>query len=102
MREEIPPRRVVLRNALAAGCGLWVPVLFSGCDAKKSMDAHAGTDAPPAAKKIPQANVQYQAQPKGEQQCSLCLHFIPESNTCKLVDGQINPKGWCMLWVKKT
>ncbi len=45
--------------------------------------------------------MQYQAQPKGEQKCSGCLNFIAESNTCKLVDGQISPDGWCSLWVKK-
>lgn len=45
--------------------------------------------------------VQYQEQPKGDQKCSTCNNFIAESNTCKLVEGQINPNGWCTLWVLK-
>jgi len=30
------------------------------------------------------------------------MNFIAESNTCKLVEGQISPDGWCVLWAKKT
>jgi len=115
MHEENPSRRAVLRGALAVGCGLWIPVVLSGCDSKKGAaspgsapaSAPAGSPssaapaAPPAAKKALQANVQYQTHPKGEQKCSLCQHFIAESNTCKLVDGQISPEGWCSLWTKK-
>jgi len=48
-----------------------------------------------------QASVQYQAQPKGDQRCANCLHFIPESNTCKLVEGQVSPEGWCIVWAKQ-
>jgi len=47
-----------------------------------------------------QANVQYQLQPKGEQKCGNCLHFIAESKACKLVDGQISPEAWCVIWAK--
>ena len=46
-------------------------------------------------------SVQYQAKPKGEQRCDNCINFIAESKTCKLVDGQISPEGWCSLWAKK-
>jgi hypothetical protein len=108
MKEEIPPRRVVLRGALVVGCSLWVPMALSGCDSKKGANSTssapatgAESAAPAATTKVPQASVQYQTQPKGEQECSRCLHFIAESNTCKLVDGQISPKGWCSLWAKK-
>lgn len=116
--EEIPPRRVVLRGALAVGCGLLLPATLFGCDSKKgetstgaapagapdtpatAPDTRADTAAPAAAK-MSQASVQYQAQPKGEQKCSGCLHFIAESNTCKLVEGGISPDGWCTLWAQK-
>ncbi len=112
MGEQIPPRRVVLRGALAAGCSMLVPIALSGCDSKKGATptsappasapaAGAGSAAPAASGKVPQASVQYQTQPKGEQKCGRCLHFIAESNTCKLVDGQISPEGWCSLWAKK-
>jgi hypothetical protein len=49
-----------------------------------------------AAKKI----VQYQEKPKGAQECDTCLHFVAP-NTCKLVEGPINPKGWCALFAPK-
>jgi len=111
-KEQSPPRRAVLRGALAVGCSLWLPVALSGCDSKKGADstgsapaspAAGGTNsaAPPATTKVSQASVQYQTQPKGDQQCSGCQHFIAASNTCQLVDGQISPNGWCTLWVKK-
>lgn len=62
-----------------------------------------GTDKDPPAPsgKLSKAQVQYQEQPKADQKCSTCMHFIPESNTCKLVEGQISPNGWCTLWAKK-
>ncbi|MEO6353273.1 MAG: hypothetical protein ABIO19_09585 [Burkholderiaceae bacterium] len=112
MKEEIPPRRVVLRGALAVGCSLWLPIVVSGCDSKKGANssssapasnpaASTGSAVPAASNKVSQASVQYQAQPKGEQKCSGCLNFFAESNTCKLVDGQISPEGWCSLWTKK-
>ena len=129
MKQDIPPRRVVLRGALAVGCSLLMPVALFGCDSKKGTQsggsAPAGSPAtsanpgpansapasspatsanpsvPAATKKAPQSAVQYQPQPKGEQNCAGCLHFIAESNTCKLVEGQISPEGWCSLWAKK-
>ena len=117
IKEEIPPRRVVLRGALAVGCGLLLPAALFGCDKKDESATGAvpapadstanGTDAIPDAAapaepgKSSQASVQYQYQPKGDQKCDGCLHFIAESNTCKVVEGQISPNGWCILWVQK-
>ena len=57
--------------------------------------------APAAPVKASQASVQYQAQPKDGKKCADCMHFIAESNTCKLVEGDISPTGWCVLWAKK-
>lgn len=113
MAEEVPSRRVVLRGALVVGCGLWVPIVLSGCDSSKeasptsaapaaSPPTGSGSAAPPASAKAAQASVQYQAQPKGEQKCADCQHFIAASNTCAVVDGQISPEGWCSLWTRKT
>lgn len=50
--------------------------------------------------KVAQATVHYQEKPKGAQECSNCNYFEPPSS-CKLVEGPINPSGWCMLWAKK-
>jgi High potential iron-sulfur protein len=112
MKSEIPSRRVVLRGALAVGCSLLIPAALLGCDSKKgenstgaapagSPSTSADSAAPAETGKVTQASVQYQTQPKGEQKCDGCLHFIAESNTCKLVEGQVSPEGWCSLWAKK-
>lgn len=119
VNEEVPSRRVVLRGALAVGCGLLLPAALFGCDSKKgerSTGAAPGTGsaapdsastpsadavAPASTGKMTQASVQYQAQPKGEQKCGGCMHFIAESNSCKLVEGQISSDGWCNLWAQK-
>jgi len=112
MEEEILPRRAVLRGALAVTFGLLLPPALFGCDSRKSANSTGSAPpgspatsaeyaAPKTTAKASQASVQYQLEPKGEQKCSGCLYFIPESNTCKVVDGQISPDGWCRLWVKK-
>jgi hypothetical protein len=50
--------------------------------------------------KATRQQVQYQETPKGNQDCSNCLQFIaPDS--CKLVAGKVDPKGWCLLYAAK-
>jgi hypothetical protein len=51
--------------------------------------------------KVPQKTVAYQGTPKGADRCDGCSSFQPP-NACKLVDGEINPQGWCSLFTKKT
>jgi len=116
---DIPSRRIVLRGALAAGCSLLLPASLLGCSKKE--ESTAGTEppmsspqmdtpaspapmesaAPAAPAKVSQASVQYQTQPKDEKKCADCMHFIAESNTCKQVEGNISPDGWCTLWAMK-
>jgi hypothetical protein len=98
MNADIPSRRLVLRGVLAAGCGLCLPLVLSGCDSKpgagsppagavpSSPAAAAAEPAASGSKKATQAGVQYKLQPKGEQKCSNCRHFIAASNL-HLVDG---------------
>lgn len=50
--------------------------------------------------KTPQAAVKYQPDPKDGHQCDGC-NFWVAPNACKVVDGDISPTGWCLLWVKK-
>lgn len=45
---------------------------------------------------------------KPEQRCDNCLHWVPGASAkdlggCKLFAGdtEINPAGWCNVWVKK-
>jgi hypothetical protein len=51
--------------------------------------------------KVPQKTVAYQDKPKGTDRCDGCNNFQPP-NACKLVEGEINPQGWCSLFTKKT
>jgi hypothetical protein len=123
VKGDVPSRRIVLRGALAVGCGLLLPAALFGCDSKKATNSAGAAPEPPTSKdstgadsspapsadaaapaataKVSQASVQYQTQPKGAQHCGNCVNFIAESNTCKLVDGQISPDGWCTLWAQK-
>jgi hypothetical protein len=88
--EKDVTRRDVLRSVVATMKLLpWVAVsgLWMG------QEAHAQ-------QKLPKETVKYQFEPKNGQQCSKCTHFEPP-NACKLVQGEINPKGWCILYAPK-
>ena len=54
-----------------------------------------------AQEKMSQADAKYQGTPKGDQRCDGCMLFEPPG-TCKIVQGEISPSGWCQLFVKKT
>lgn len=60
-----------------------------------------GFVAPAAYAKVPKKQVAYQETPKNGETCDKCIHFLPETNGCKVVEGSIEPKGWCSLYVQK-
>lgn len=89
-------RRDVLRGALVAGCSMFVPMaIFSSSASGAEPVAASGT------KKKPKASVKYQYTPNGAQKCSTCTNYVAASKTCLLVDGPIDPNGWCILWAAK-
>jgi hypothetical protein len=47
--------------------------------------------------KISQKAVAYQDHPEGDKRCDKCAQFQPP-DACKLVDGTINPNGYCRLF----
>ena len=53
-----------------------------------------------AQEKIAQAQVQYQEMPKDGNECDKCVNWTPP-NGCKIVAGNINPKGWCVAFAPK-
>jgi hypothetical protein len=53
-----------------------------------------------AGAKVSQSAVHYQVSPKDGKDCDDCSNFVSPS-ACKLVDGNISPKGWCRLWAQK-
>jgi hypothetical protein len=85
------PRRIILRDFVAFGCGLCLSAV---------VPFPAMAQAAP--KKTSQAAAQYQAKPKGDRSCGNCTNFIAESKTCKVVDGSVSQDGWCNLWAKKS
>ena len=50
--------------------------------------------------KMAQKAVAYQDSPQGMQSCGNCMQFEPPAS-CKVVDGNISPGGWCKIYVKK-
>lgn len=56
--------------------------------------------------KAAKAQMQYQDTPKNGQQCDACVQYIagPKPGApggCKVVEGPISPRGWCVAFVKK-
>ena len=49
---------------------------------------------------VSKQNAGYQDQPKGQQSCSLCNHFVSPSS-CQVVIGTIAANGWCKLFAPK-
>lgn len=80
-----PSRRLLLKSTVVlagAGCAA---VLSCGSQAQQK----ASKDA-----------MKYQDHPNGQQQCDGCVQFVAP-DACKVVDGKISPKGWCIVWAKK-
>jgi hypothetical protein len=71
-------------------------VLFAAAGAAPLLALTGGE----AQAKMAQTAVHYQPDPKDGKQCDACNFFVAP-NSCKLVDGDIAPTGWCALWVKK-
>ncbi len=85
MRETNEKPGVSRRTVLIAAAGAAPLLALSGGEAQA---------------KLAQTAVKYQTSPKDGHQCDGCLQFVAP-NSCKLVDGEISPTGWCLLWVKK-
>lgn len=50
--------------------------------------------------KTTKAIMKYQLMPNNGNKCSMCMHFIPETNECHIVEGPISPDGWCTSFFK--
>lgn len=81
-------RRSVLHGATCAAAA--APLL----------GAVATTFPSPAEAKSSQESVAYQPGPKGSQRCDNCTLWQPP-NACKTVDGQVEPSGWCKIYIPK-
>ena len=86
-------RRSFLKTASLIAGAAAVPVSFM------SREAYAA--------KVAKAAMQYQDTPKGSAECSTCMQFIPGKSAsakgqCKVVEGDISPKGWCLAYTAKS
>ncbi|HEY2446900.1 MAG TPA: hypothetical protein VGI20_14285 [Rhizomicrobium sp.] len=50
---------------------------------------------------VSKQNAGYQDQPKGEQHCGICNHFVAPGS-CNVVMGTVAPNGWCKLFAPKS
>ena len=50
--------------------------------------------------KIAKNMVQYQDGPKDGKECDACVNWVAPDG-CKIVEGKINPKGWCVAFAPK-
>jgi spermidine/putrescine-binding protein len=80
-------RRTVMRTGLG---------LIAGAAAV----AGTATTARAQDQKIAKTLVQYQEQPKDGAECDKCVNWVAP-NGCKIVEGTINPKGWCVAFAPK-
>jgi len=74
------------RRILAGG----IAVLAAGAAARRAK----------ADDKLAQSIVQYQETPNAGAKCSDCVNFVAP-NACKIVEGNINPNGWCVAFAPK-
>jgi hypothetical protein len=63
--------------------------------------AALGPNAPVRAQQqVTKAAARYQTHPNGQQRCAICLQF-EQPHHCKLVEGDINPQGWCQFFAAR-
>jgi hypothetical protein len=101
-----PKRRTLLRGTLAAG----VTLVLLGCNSRDEDTASTpntnpsslGTDTAKAdtssSNKMTQEQARYQDSPRDGQKCENCANFFADSGTCRVVEGQVSPQGWCIVW----
>jgi hypothetical protein len=70
------------------------------------MPALVTSKAALASNKASKAAMQYQDHPKGTLECKNCIQFIPgktakAKGTCKVVEGDISPQGYCVAFAPK-
>ncbi len=88
----------VSRRSFLKGGALLASIAVVSATGAMTKSAYAG---------VPKAAVQYVGHPDGDKECSNCIQYLPGANTnangtCKLVDGDISPRGYCAAYSRKT
>ena len=86
-------RRAMIRGVAIVGSAPFLAMSVNNAAAQ------AAPQLPPLPRgaKYTQAQVAYQDNPLGGQQCSQCIQFI-KPRSCRTVEGIISPNGWCRAW----
>ena len=79
------------RNSLRGIARTGLGVLVAGAVGRNALAQDA---------KAPKEAVQYQDAPKDGQECDKCVNWVAP-NGCKVVEGSINPKGYCVAYAPK-
>ena len=80
--ERIPARRLSRRIVLFSATAVFaMPFGRTACAEEKASKQQAG----------------YQDSPNGIASCATCTLFVAP-HACKVVDGTVNPDGWCKLY----
>jgi hypothetical protein len=87
-------------SPLAARRWMTRRTLLDGITALAAAIVLAGTRTGRAQGKMAKQTAQYQDAPNGDQKCEGCRFFIG-GGTCRLVEGEISPNGWCRLYQPK-
>lgn len=53
--------------------------------------------AAPGVERMTKAQAEYQDKPMGIRMCANCSLFV-EPHSCKVVEGDISPEGWCKYY----
>jgi hypothetical protein len=91
MTDSKDNRNGVSRRVVITGTAVAVGAAATGVAAKRAS----------AQQKISQADAKYQDHPNNNQECDGCIQF-QAPNACKIVDGNISPKGWCQFFGAKS
>lgn len=70
-----------------------------GCGALAAVGVSSGAAAAPK-KKFTQQQAHYQPVPKSGQRCQNCALW-QSPTSCQVVEGQVSPAGWCILYQAK-
>jgi hypothetical protein len=82
----VRPSRLARRSLIRAISGAAVAVLGLGASARAW-----------AREKMTKQEAQYQESPKDIRMCSTCSLFEPP-RSCKVVEGDVSPDGWCKAY----
>ena len=86
--EKRPVSRRDFLNIAAAGGGALIAVGLTG-------------SARAEAKKFSKEKAKYQPVPKNGQRCQTCALW-QSPTACQVVEGQVSPAGWCILYQPKS